>query len=131
MSLKKLTDINNNDIQVESAIKDAKGQSIHSTYQEKLTTTSVSDGTINKAIGFDTNGDIVKATPSSGGMTNPMTTAGDIIIGGSSGSPSRLGIGTNGQVLTSNGTTVSWQSLSIPNVVQTLSTSIGTLDSTA
>ena len=35
MSLKKLTDINNNDIQVESAIKDAKGQTIHSTYVTK------------------------------------------------------------------------------------------------
>lgn len=40
---------------------------------------------------------------------NPMTTAGDIILGNSSGAPSRLGIGTSGQVLTSNGTTASWQ----------------------
>lgn len=32
MSLKKLKDYENNDIQVESAIKDAKGQTIHSTY---------------------------------------------------------------------------------------------------
>jgi hypothetical protein len=35
-----------------------------------------------------------------GGMTNPMTTAGDIIYGGSSGTPTRLGAGTNGHVLT-------------------------------
>lgn len=35
-----------------------------------------------------------------GGMTNPMTTLGDIIIGGASGTPTRLGIGTSGQVLT-------------------------------
>lgn len=45
----------------------------------------------------------------SGGMNNPMTTVGDIIIGGNSGTPERLGIGSNGQVLTSNGTTMSWQ----------------------
>ena len=115
MSLKKLTDINNNDIQVESAIKDAKGQSIHSTYQEKLTTTSVSDGTINKVIGFDTNGDIVKGTQSGGGMTNPMTTAGDIIIGGSSGTATRLGIGTYGSVLSvnSNYQVVMWEKKTI------------------
>jgi len=35
------------------------------------------------------------ATPSSGGMANPMTTAGDIIIGGAAGEPSRLAAGTN------------------------------------
>lgn len=33
------------------------------------------------------------------GMDNPMTTAGDLIVGGASGSPSRLGKGTDGQVL--------------------------------
>lgn len=38
-------------------------------------------------------------TISSGGMTNPMTTLGDIIYGGASGTPTRLGIGTNGYVL--------------------------------
>jgi hypothetical protein len=35
-----------------------------------------------------------------GGMTNPMTAAGDIIIGGTSGTPQRLAKGTDGQVLT-------------------------------
>jgi len=34
------------------------------------------------------------------GMANPMTTAGDLIDGGSSGTPQRLGIGTSGQILT-------------------------------
>lgn len=33
-------------------------------------------------------------------LTNPMTTAGDIIIGGTSGAPTRLAKGTDGQVLT-------------------------------
>lgn len=40
------------------------------------------------------------ASFSGGGMTNPMTTAGDIIIGGSSGTPTRLAAGTDGYVLT-------------------------------
>lgn len=34
------------------------------------------------------------------GFANPMTTAGDLIDGGASGTPQRLGIGTTGQVLT-------------------------------
>lgn len=38
-------------------------------------------------------------------ISNPMTTGGDIIYGGASGVPTRLANGTNGQVLTSSGTT--------------------------
>ena len=50
-------------------------------------------------------------TPSASGMTNPMTTQGDIIIGGSSGTPTRLAKGTAGQVLTMNSgaTEPEWQ----------------------
>lgn len=64
-----------------------------------------------------TNGYILSSTttgtrywinPDTVGFTNPMTTIGDLIIGGTSGAASRLGIGTNGYVLTSNGTTASW-----------------------
>lgn len=46
------------------------------------------------------------------GMTNPMTTQGDIIVGGSDGTPTRLGLGTSGSILSSNGTTASWSTLS-------------------
>jgi len=48
---------------------------------------------------------------SSGGFTNPMTTGGDIIYGGVSGVATRLGNGSAGQVLQSNGTTLapSWE----------------------
>jgi hypothetical protein len=46
-------------------------------------------------------GDVTIAAAS--GLTNPMTTAGDIIVGGSSGTPTRLAAGTSGYVLTSNG----------------------------
>jgi hypothetical protein len=42
------------------------------------------------------------------GMTNPMTTAQDIIVGGSSGTPARLAIGTNGFVLTAVAGVVAW-----------------------
>lgn len=38
-------------------------------------------------------------TTPSAGMTNPMTTAGDIIVGGSSGTPARLANGTAGNLL--------------------------------
>ena len=46
--------------------------------------------------------------PQAGGFTNPMTTTGDLILGGSGGTAGRLGIGSNGQVLKSNGTTAVW-----------------------
>ena len=39
---------------------------------------------------------------------SPITTAGDLIIGNGTNSAIRLAIGTNNQVLTSNGTTASW-----------------------
>jgi len=49
------------------------------------------------------------------GLTNPMTTGGDLIYGGSSGTPTRLANGTLGQFLQSNGSTVapSWASLPV------------------
>ena len=39
---------------------------------------------------------------------SPITTAGDLIIGNGTNSATRLGIGSNNYVLTSNGTTASW-----------------------
>lgn len=44
-----------------------------------------------------------------GDFSNPMTTAGDIIKGGSSGTPARLAVGTAGQVLTVSGGAPTWQ----------------------
>lgn len=43
-----------------------------------------------------------------GSWENPMTTAGDLVLGGASGAPTRLAIGTSTYVLTSNGTTAVW-----------------------
>ena len=52
-----------------------------------------------KVIKVDAQGDYVLGAES-GGMSNPMTTAGDIIVGGASGAPARVAVGTVGQVLT-------------------------------
>lgn len=46
---------------------------------------------------------------SAGGMSNPMTTNQDIIVGGSAGVPARLGVGANGQVLSVSAGAVTWQ----------------------
>lgn len=43
---------------------------------------------------------------------SPITTTGDLIIGNGGSSATRLGIGANGQVLTSNGTTATWAAAS-------------------
>lgn len=50
----------------------------------------------------DGGGGTTWATPPSPGMNNPMTAAGDLIVGGSYGVPARLGKGTAGQVLKMN-----------------------------
>lgn len=47
-------------------------------------------------------------TPSSGGMANPMTTAQDIIVGGTSGAPARLPVGAEGTVLKVVSGAVEW-----------------------
>lgn len=48
---------------------------------------------------------------------SPITSTGDLIIGNGANSATRLGIGTNGYVLTSNGTTASWAALPSSGVV--------------
>jgi hypothetical protein len=39
---------------------------------------------------------------------SPITTTGDLILGNGTNSATRLGIGANAYILTSNGTTASW-----------------------
>ncbi len=46
-----------------------------------------------------------------GAIINPMTTAGDLIVGGAIGAPGRLGIGTTNTVLTSSGSAAGWAKL--------------------
>jgi hypothetical protein len=43
------------------------------------------------------------------GLSNPMTASGDMIVGGTSGTPTRLAAGANGYVLTISGGSPSWQ----------------------
>lgn len=58
----------------------------------------------------DPDNPVISASASSG-MTNPMTTAGDVIKGGTGGTPERLAIGTAGQVLTVVGGAPAWDDL--------------------
>ncbi len=43
-----------------------------------------------------------------GGMSNPMTTNQDLVVGGASGTPARLGIGANSQVLGITSGVIGW-----------------------
>jgi hypothetical protein len=52
--------------------------------------------------------DTTIAATGSGGMTNPMTTAHDIIVGGTAGAPARLAKGSEGNVLSISSGAVAW-----------------------
>lgn len=74
-------------------------------------------------------GTVVFSSITDAKITNPMTTAGDIIIGGASGTPTRLAAGASaGHVLTSNGSGVapSWQAASGGSVTQTITNGVTT-----
>jgi hypothetical protein len=58
---------------------------------------------------------------------SPITSIGDLILGNGANSATRLGIGSNGYVLTSNGTTASWQAISLAGAVTSFQTSISGL----
>ncbi len=51
-----------------------------------------------------------------GGMSNPMTTAGDLITGGASGTPGRLAVGAEGEVLTAVSGEPAWAPLPAPPI---------------
>jgi hypothetical protein len=51
-----------------------------------------------------------------------MTTIGDLIVGGTAGAAERLGIGTNGQYLFTNGTASSWATITTLGAVTTSNT---------
>lgn len=54
-------------------------------------------------LGVDASGNVVEVAAAGAGMTNVLTTTGDIIYSSSGTTPARLGIGTSGQVLTVSG----------------------------
>jgi hypothetical protein len=72
----------------------------------------------------------------SGGLVNPMTAVGDLIVGGTGGDPTALAIGANTYVLTSNGTTAVWSPASgggsgdVTGPASATSTGIATFDGT-
>lgn len=60
---------------------------------------------------LDSNWNAIETTVNAGGgggFSNPMTTANDIIIGGTSGTATRLALGTNGNLLGASGSTIGY-----------------------
>lgn len=72
--------------------------------------TSRITGTCMQFLTGGTTPDAVVWQPDLGGtaLTNPMNAEGDVIYGGSSGTPTRLAVGTAGYALISNGTDPAW-----------------------
>jgi hypothetical protein len=62
---------------------------------------------------------------------SPITTTGDLILGNGTNSATRLGIGANGYLLTSNGTTASWQAAPAGGVTTFSAGSTGLTPATA
>ena len=62
---------------------------------------------------------------------SPITTTGDLIVGNGTNSATRLGIGTNGYVLTSNGTTATWSAAASSGVSTFSAGTTGLTPSTA
>jgi hypothetical protein len=74
-----------------------------------------------------TTGGVLSWVASSGGMTNPMTTTGDMIYSSSGSTPARLAIGAAGTILV-GGTTPSWSaSPSITGILSTRAVAYGVL----
>ena len=90
------------------------------------------DGRARSAISLTTTGTSGAATYSSitgvlnipqyGGLTDPMTTRGDIIFRNSSNVTTRLPRGSSGQFLTSDGTDISWQTFTGSSNISTVGT---------
>lgn len=90
-----------------------------------LASGDIASGQIIAVVYDGTNFQLVGGGGSGGsGMTNPMTTTGDLIVGGSSGTPGRLAAATSGYVLTANGAGVAptWQAASGGSSVPSLFT---------
>ena len=67
------------------------------------------------------------------GMSNPMTTAEDIIVAGASGTPARLSVGTEGQVLSVSSGSVAWAAAAGGGAsdIELISSAVTTTETTA
>jgi len=74
--------------------------------------TNLSSLTLGSALPIASGGTGQTSASAAFNALSPITTTGDLILGNGSNSATRLGIGSNGYVLTSNGTTASWQTAS-------------------
>jgi hypothetical protein len=68
--------------------------------------------------------ELIDAIPENVISNDIITSSGDLILGGSTGIPEKLVVGTDGQVLTSDGTTASWENPVVP-IFDTLMTTAG------
>ena len=73
-------------------------------------TSSTGDITLAGTLGISSGGTGQTTASAAFNALSPITTTGDLIVGNGANSATRLGIGTTGQVLTSNGTTATWTS---------------------
>jgi hypothetical protein len=101
------------ELYVQNSAAEVLALSIKGTGQHRFNRygTNIFAGSPAYALGVDPSGNLIEFTPAGGGgMVNPMTNAGDIIIGGVSGAAARLGAGANGYVLTMVGGSPAWAS---------------------
>jgi hypothetical protein len=75
-------------------------------------TTATTAGNVSGTVAIANGGTGQTTASAAFNALSPITTTGDLIIGSGVNSATRLGIGTNGYVLTSNGTTATWAAAS-------------------
>ncbi|HET9841571.1 MAG TPA: hypothetical protein VFQ01_06155 [Nocardioides sp.] len=67
---------------------------------DDLTDVTITTPADNDVLTYDSGTSTWVNAAAESGFSNPMTTKGDVIVGGASGTAARLGVGTDGQVLT-------------------------------
>ena len=88
------------------------------------TTATVNTLSLTNALGIAYGGTGQTTASAAFNALSPITTTGDLIIGNGTNSVTRLGIGANTYVLTSNGTTATWSAPAASGVTQAKATMI-------
>jgi hypothetical protein len=90
------------------ALGDKLGRSVHLPETEAgtdlSTTLPAASVRAGKTLAFDSSGNAVAVTPTSGAFNNPLTTKGDVLISSGGPTPDRLPIGGNGTILEADST---------------------------